>query len=283
MQPPPRPPETNQALPEPIYQEQDWEQLPAEEDIPPSFKSPARRIFRLAVILVSFLMLLFVLRYHVFTISRVQVVGNHAITWQEVARSAGLERKLLYFTVNEDEIADGVNANRYLAYMGMEKVFPNMLILYIRERIPSAFFTHLGVGFVMADDGMILEKSRDLALRQGLIEVSGLEIWGQLEMGMFPVGGRVGQLEALVALLREIVEQGYADQVRDVNVSDENSLKMSTTDGYTVHLGNMDALKAKIGTVRAVIGELKRRDLVGGVLEASIPGEATYRASEGNL
>ena len=283
MQPPPRPPETNQALPEPIYQEQDWEQLPAEEDIPPSFKSAARRIFRLAVILVSFLVLLFVLRYHVFTISRVQVVGNHAITWQEVARSAGLERKLLYFTVNEDEIADGVNANRYLAYMGMEKVFPNMLILYIRERIPSAFFTHLGVGFVMADDGMILEKSRDLALRQGLIEVSGLEIWGQLEMGMFPVGGRAGQLEALVALLREIVEQGYADQVRDVNVSDENSLKMSTTDGYTVHLGNMEALKAKIGTVRAVIGELKRRDLVGGVLEASIPGEATYRASEGNL
>ena len=283
MQPPPRPPETNQALPEPIYQEQDWEQLPAEEDIPPSFKSAARRIFRLAVILVSFLVLLFVLRYHVFTISRVQVVGNHAITWQEVARSAGLERKLLYFTVNEDEIADGVNANRYLAYMGMEKVFPNMLILYIRERIPSAFFTHLGVGFVMADDGMILEKSRDLALRQGLIEVSGLEIWGQLEMGMFPVGGRAGQLEALVALLRESVEQGYADQVRDVNVSDENSLKMSTTDGYTVHLGNMEALKAKIGTVRAVIGELKRRDLVGGVLEASIPGEATYRASEGNL
>ena len=167
MQPPPRPPETNQALPEPIYQEQDWEQLPAEEDIPPSFKSPARRIFRLAVILVSFLVLLFVLRYHVFTISRVQVVGNHAITWQEVARSAGLERKLLYFTVNEDEIADGVNANRYLAYMGMEKVFPNMLILYIRERIPSAFFTHLGVGFVMADDGMILEKSRDLLLRMG--------------------------------------------------------------------------------------------------------------------
>lgn len=283
MYSPPRPPETRQASPEPVSQEPGWEQPPFEEDIPPSTQSPVRRGFRIALLLVGFAALLFVLRYYVFTISRVQVVGNRTVAWQEVARSAGLDRKLLYFMVKEDEIADSINANRYLAYEGMEKVFPNTLILYVRERVPSAFFTHLGMGFVMADDGIILEKSRDLAFRQGLIEVSGLEIWGQLETGMFPVGGRAGQLEALVAFLGEIIAQGYADQVRDVNVSDENSLTMSTIDGYTVHLGSLESLKAKIGTVRAVVGELKRRNLVGGILEASIPGEATYRAIEGSL
>ncbi|MDD4081731.1 MAG: FtsQ-type POTRA domain-containing protein [Eubacteriales bacterium] len=283
MQPPPCPPETRQAQHEPTQQEPDWLQLPFEEQVPPPQQNPARRIFRIAVVLAGFVTLLFLLRYYVFTISQVQVVGNRAVSWEEVARSAGLDRKLLYFTVNEDEIADGINAHRYLAFEAMEKVFPNTLILYVRERVPSAFFTHLGVGFVMADDGMILEKSRDLALRQGLIEVSGLEIWGQLEAGMFPVAGKAGQLDALIALIGEVVTQGYANQVRDMNVSDENSLTMTTLDGYTVHLGSMESLRAKIGTVRAVIGELKRRDLVGGVLEASIPGEATYRAREGGL
>lgn len=283
MQPPPRPPETRQAPLQPPVYEQQWQPEPFEEEVPSQPANNTRRTFTIIGVLLGLVAILFILRYYVFTISQVRVVGNRAISWQDVARSAGLDRKLLYFTVNESDIENGINANRYLDYQGMEKVFPNTLILYVRERTPSAFFTHLGVGFVMAEDGMILEKTRDLRLRQGLIEVTGLAIWGQLESGMFPVGGKPGQLEALVAVVEELMAQGYASQVWDVNVSDESSLVMTTQDGFTVHLGNAENLHAKIGTVRAVIEELKRRNLSGGVLEASIPGEATYRAPEGVL
>lgn len=288
MQPPARPPEGYSRPPaprEPVYQgEQEWQQqeLYAEEPQPRP-PAPGGRALKLAVAAAAFVALLFVLRYYVFTISQVRVIGTHSIPWQEVARSAGLDRRLLYFTLNEEDIKAGINANRYLDYEGMEKVFPNTLILHVRERVPSAFFTHLGVGYVMADDGMILEKTRDLRLGQGLIEVSGLNVWGQLESGMFPVGGKPGQLEALVALIGELSGQGYSPQVQDVNVSDENSLMMTVAGDYTVHLGNISNLRAKIGTVRAVISELMRRNLTGGVLEASIPGEATYRAREGSL
>jgi cell division septal protein FtsQ len=283
MQPPPRPPETRPVQPQQPVNEQQWQQEPYDEEVLPPEGNSIRRVLTMIGILVGLVILAFVLRYYVFTISHVRVVGNRAIPWQEVARAAGLDRKLLYFTVNEAEIESGINANRYLDYQGMEKVFPNTLILYVRERSPSAFFTHLGVGFVMAEDGMILEKTRDIRMQQGLIEVSGLAIWGQLESGMFPVGGRPGQLEALVALVKELTDQGYSAQVKDINVSDENSLIMTTQDGYTVHLGDAESLRAKIGTVRAVIEELKRRSLTGGILEASIPGEATYRAPEGAI
>lgn len=283
MQPPPRPPETRPVPPPQFEPDGQWQQGPAEEELLPPQPNSARRTLIIIGIILALIATLFLLRYYVFTISHVRVVGNRAIPWQDVARSAGLDRKLLYFTLNEAEIEEGINANRYLAYESMEKVFPNTLILYVKERTPSAFFTHLGVGFVMAEDGMILEKSRDLNLRRGLIEVSGLSIWGQLESGMFPVGGKPGQLEALVALIGELMIQGYAPQVQDVNVSDENSLVMTTQDGYTVHLGNSEYLHAKIGTVRAVIDQLKQHNMVGGVLEASIPGEATYLAPDGAI
>ena len=286
QQPPARPPERRPAPPlppDPAYQEQVWQQEPYEEPLQPPAQPSGRRVFKIAAVMLGLVAVLFVLRYYVFTISQVRVIGTHSIPWQEVARSAGLDRRLLYFTLNEEDIKAGINANRYLDYEGMEKVFPNTLILHVRERVPSAFFTHLGVGYVMADDGMILEKTRDLRLGQGLIEVSGLNVWGQLESGMFPVGGKPGQLEALVALIGELSGQGYSPQVQDVNVSDENSLMMTVAGDYTVHLGNISNLRAKIGTVRAVISELMRRNLTGGVLEASIPGEATYRAREGSL
>jgi cell division septal protein FtsQ len=280
---PPRPPETRPSPPQPPVYEQQWQQEPYDEVVLPHEGNSIRRALTMIGVLVGLVILAFVLRYYVFTISHVRVVGNRAMPWQEVARAAGLDRKLLYFTVNEAEIESGINANRYLDYQGMEKVFPNTLILYVRERSPSAFFTHLGVGFVMAEDGMILEKTRDIRMRQGLIEVSGLAIWGQLESGMFPVGGRPGQLEALVALVKELTDQGYSAQVKDINVADESNLIMTTQDDYTVRLGDAENLRAKIGTVRAVIEELKRRSLTGGILEASIPGEATYRAPEGAI
>ncbi|MGI6688493.1 MAG: cell division protein FtsQ/DivIB [Christensenellales bacterium] len=280
---PPRPPETKPSPPQPPVYEQQWQQEPYDEEVLSPEGNSIRRALTMIGVLVGLVILAFVLRYYVFTISHVRVVGNRAIPWQEVARAAGLDRKLLYFTVNEAEIESGIKANRYLDYQGMEKVFPNTLILYVRERSPSAFFTHLGVGFVMAEDGMILEKTRDIRMRQGLIEVSGLAIWGQLESGMFPVGGRPGQLEALVALVKELTDQGYSAQVKDINVADESNLIMTTQDDYTVRLGDAENLRAKIGTVRAVIEELKRRSLIGGILEASIPGEATYRAPEGAI
>ncbi len=61
---------------------------------------------------------------------------------------------------------------------------------------------------------MILEKSRDLRLRQGLIEVSGLTIWGRRKAAVFLSGESLGRLEALVTLVNEWNDQGYAGQVR---------------------------------------------------------------------
>ena len=51
---------------------------------------------------------------------------------------------------------------------------------------------------------------------------------------------------------------------------------MLTGNGYTVHLGNTENLRAKIGTVRAVEEELQRMGHKDGVIEASVPAVATY-------
>ncbi len=50
---------------------------------------PHRRVFKIAAIAVGLVALLFILRFYVFTISHVQVVGNRMISLKEVAQSAG--------------------------------------------------------------------------------------------------------------------------------------------------------------------------------------------------
>lgn len=227
--------------------------------------------------LLAFIAVLFVLRYQVFTITHVRVSGNRNIPWQTVAQAAGLDRGLFYFTVNEDEIRDGINAHRYLIYRGMEKIPPNTLALTVTERQPAAFFTHLGIGFVIASDGMILEKTSSLDAGGELIAVSGLAFWGQLTPGMMPATTDGSQVEMLVLLLKELDNWAFAGEISSIDIAQDLNLSLVTKDGFTVNLGSAENLHAKVGTVQAVVMELRRRQMTGGMIGATVPGEASYR------
>ena len=238
--------------------------------------TPEKRMLIIGSVLVLLVSGAFLVRSLVFTIRNLHVVGLQNLTWQQVAASAGLNSSSNYFGLNEERIKNGINANRYLVYERMQRVFPNTLVLYVRERRPVASIHYIGVAYIMADDGMILEKIRDLQLDLKIPTISGLAL-RDIRQGSVPVSTKFGQVETCVALTGELTLQGFSEQIADINLSEPTSIYMITRDGYSIHLGDGTQLRAKIGTVRAVIQELRRRQFQGGVIEATIPGEATYR------
>lgn len=249
------------------------------EDFTPQDQAASRvPKFLLAILVIAALVLL--LRYQVFTIRHVVVSGNRLVSIQEVARAAGADRGLFYFTVNEDAIRRGINANRYLVFERMEKIIPNKLHLIVRERRPFAFFTHLGVGYVLAQDGIILEQTRELKDGSGLMHINGLAVWGQQAPGALPASTDPAQAETLLNLLHELELWGFEAQVVSVDIAQSLNLSLHTRDGYAINLGDNTQLHAKIGTVASVVNELRRQGMSGGIIEAARPGEATYRAQQ---
>ena len=285
--PDPRPPDTGRQsppygrpLPEPDNPLPDRPVVPVEEGFPDIPEKTRKSRWPLAIFLLVLVALVFFLRYQVFTISSLRINGIRDVTWQSVAQAIGLERGLFYFAVDEEDIRRGVSAHRYLVYEGMEKVFPDTLVLHVRERRPYAFFTHLGIGCVLADDGVILETSRDLTQGTGKVSIFGLSVWGQLGPGSLPQSTDPEQVESLVKLFSALSVWGFENQVKSIDIANSLNLSLGTVDGYLVNLGGMDNLHAKIGTVQSVVSELRRRQMLGGTIEAAVPGEATYRAQE---
>ena len=92
--------------------------------------------------------------------------------------------------------------------------------------------------------------------------------------------GAAAQLSAYQALIDELYQQNFQNQVAELNLSDPDSLYLVTMDGYTVHLGDTQELRAKIGTVRGVVAKLRDMQRYGGVIEASVPAVATYTPAE---
>lgn len=269
LEPPQTPPAEPAAWEEPDAQEQ--------EDYAP--EPPQRRTSGWAwagLLLVALVVAMFWVRDVFLIVRHVEVHGVRQRPWQEVAIAAGFAETVNFFGVREERVRDGINSNRYFTFLGMEKEFPNRIRLRVRERIPVAYLHYIGVGYLLADDGLVLEQTRDLRQTQGYVSVSGMQI-RDVRVGAVPSGMRPQQLTSALAVLRELAMQGYMERTADLNVAEPASMYMTTRDGYTVHIGDDGQLRAKIGTIRAVIEDLKRRGMTGGMIEATVPGAATYR------
>ena len=244
---------------------------------PPQKRRAGVRMVILTLVLVCAVAVL--LNESVLKIRHIAVVGNRDVSWAEIIRAAGLDEPVSYFAVNENKIREGVNANRYLVYEKLEKDFPGGLTLYVRERIPAANVQVMGVMYLLDAEGMVLERLGAAMQQMELITVTGFQA-KEIRVGSRIVAGTQAQLDVYQELMAEIALQNYQEQVSELNLSNPGSLYLVTTDGYTAHLGDATELRAKLGTLRAVVAKLRQMGKYGGVIEASVPAVATYTPVE---
>ena len=243
--------------------------------LPPVPRAPLPRFVRwlvaLGVLLIAFLFF----QQVVFKVRQVIVYGAVRLPEAAIAEWAGINANSNYFSVREEAVRRNVNANRYLQFLGMEKRFPSTVLLSVKERVPVAYAERLGYTYVMADDGVILEQGSSLNTA-GMIRVSGLLIQ-RIAIGATPQLSSAKQLASYRTLLAELNAQQATGLFSGITFSDSDDIYLDAVAGFTVHIGSGDYLRAKIGTVRAVLSEMEKQGLTGGVIEATVPGEATYR------
>ncbi len=252
------------------------------QDVPsfPPAPPPRKRSGVITAVLALILVLAaaVILNESLLKIRTVAVVGNRTVAWEQVILAAGLDRPVGYFTLNEKKIAQGIESDRYLIFERMEKHFPNGITLYVRERVPAARVQEMGADYYLDKEGMVLERGR---LRENgpgedaLVVVTGLKP-KELRVGRMMTAGTAEHMRAYRELFEELDQQGFLSQISELNVTDPESIYLVTRDGYSAHLGDLSSLRAKIGTVRAVVAKLREMGKTGGMLEASIPAEAIY-------
>ncbi len=247
---------------------------------PPAPPPPRKRsgVITAVCVLVLVLAVSVILNESLLRIHWVRVQGISIVSWAEAVQAAGLDKPVGYFTVSEKKVAAGVNSHRYLIFERMEKQFPDTITIYVKERSPVARVQEMGTNYYLDDQGMVLEKSL-LRVNSGspddMVVVTGLKP-KELRVGRVIVAGTSEHMKAYEALFEELQLQGWLSQISELNITDPESIYLVTRDGYSAHLGDLSSLRAKIGTVRAVVAKLREMGKTGGMLEASVPAEAIY-------
>lgn len=276
--------------------------FPVQDPTPPS--RPRRRsgVLTAVVTLAVILSVMVLLNASVFRISEnsISVPGLSDEEKKLVVEKSGLLDSVSYFTLNENKIAQGIESDRYLNYLGMEKALPNYVTLYVRVRTNAAWVQEMGAYYYLADDGMVLErKTRDqlkkeyeeekrkkgekaeegenaeIKLLEGMIAVTGLQP-KELREGRIMTTKNADRMTAYLNVMEELRLQMFINEVSELNVTDLENITLVTTDHYTVRLGDMNDMRAKMGTARAVIIKLREMGKKEGTVLASIPGEAIY-------
>ena len=243
-------------------------------------RRPSRRgLFTVIAVIIMLVVAGFVVHNQLFRIREIEIHSIKNIHFHEVLALAGIDSNTSSLALNEEKIARGINSHMYLSFEGMEKVGRNKLILYVQERSATANVLHNGLQYIVSEDGMTLSCTSAIQLDNGCMTVSGLSI-RDIRIGSIISCQAEAQLDAYKSVVEEIDLQGIRREIAELNFSSLESIYLVTVDGYTVNIGNCEDLQGKIGTMRAVIQELRQRGLKGGMVEATVSGIATYRPTE---
>lgn len=233
-------------------------------------------VFTVIAVIVLLTVAAIFVRGNFFRLKNVQIYSVDPSREVEVLQRAGLTENTGYYQIDEDKMRKGIESSIYLEYLGYEKIWPDTLILYVNERSEVANVFTGGARYVLAEDGMVLHGTNNLTIDNNCMRITGLDV-RDIRVGAKVVCHDTAQTQAMLDMLEELYLQGWRGEISELILSDLDSIYLVTVDGYTANIGTINDLRAKIGTVRAVVYELRNRGLRGGLISATVPGEASYR------
>jgi len=242
-----------------------------------SARRPSHRgLITLIAVIIMLVVAGFVVHNRFYLITEVDVISVSRFKPTDVVALAGIDANSSSWSLDEEKIRRGINSNIYLDYQGFEKVGRHKIILYVYERSETANMLRNGLQYTVSADGMVLDVSSEVNLDNGCITVSGIA-FRDIRVGSVVSCQQEAQLDAYKRVIEELQLQGICDETAELNFSSLDNIYLVTVDGYTVNLGDVNDLQGKIGTMRAVVQELRKRGLRNGVIEATVSGIATYR------
>ena len=241
-------------------------------------KKPRQRTARAAVIIVLVVTaVILILRFGIFTIKEIRVTGNEYVSAEEIIRISGIRKGANILFLNEDAVKARIQSDYRLKFRYIAREMPATVILSVTEREPCCWLTYCGIMYVMDKNRMVLYESENPAeIPADLVEVKGLEIRSNTIIGQMISLGSETQGSIFTDLFVEMKVLGCTDQIAEADISNADSILLTTRDGYTVALGDRTNIHAKLKSMLLVRYQLVEMGKQGGTIRVTDPETPIY-------
>ena len=212
----------------------------------------------------------------VFIVRDVRVEGNVNIDSDSIIRAAQLPLGKPMREVSEEKARAALESGGLVELVGLEKRYPDQVVLNVRERECEAVVSYAGVILTMERDGTVIEQL-DALPETDAVYVTGLTVTA-FRPGEV-ISAPASQLEAMVTTLEALYENGATGYVSELNVSVPNDIYLYSRTGMRVDLGNRENMGNKVVWMVGALRDLESRGETTGRLDVSSGDKADYSAN----
>ena len=217
-----------------------------------------------------------VLRFAVFSIRTITVVGNRDMSAGEIIALSGIRKGDNILTLNERQVEEKITSNWRLIFRYVEKELPNAVTLSVREREACCWLNYCGIMYAMDKNRMVLFETEDVTMRPALPEVKGLDIRSGCMTGQTMILTSQEQQQVFSEMFLEMKVLGCTPAILEVDLNNLNSILVVTRDGFTVSMGDRQNLHAKLRSMLLVQEQLKAMGESGGSISVVNPENPYY-------
>ena len=219
--------------------------------------------------------------YGFFTVREIRVEGNKNVSAEKIIELSGIRTGTPILAVKAEDVSRGIENNVYLRFRYLDKELPGTVVLTVKEREACCWMTYCGILYTMDKERTVLYENENPNIRPAnLVRVDGLRIRSGCMVGQTLVLETDEQQNLFSELFLELKILEYTDLIEEADLSNTDSLLMTTRQGFTVSLGDSRNLHAKLKSMWLTQEELIRRGYVNGVINVSDPENPVFSPAE---
>lgn len=231
----------------------------------------------LAGLFVFLLAVVLVLRFAVFSVREIQVIGNRDVPASEIIRESGVRNGDFIMTLDEKAVEQRIKNDYRLQFRYMAKQMPNRIVISVSEREPCCWLNYCGIMYVMDKNRMVLSESENPADKpDNLVEIKGLEVRSNTLAGQYIILGNEVQQSIFSELFLEMKVLGCTELIAEADISNPESILLATRNGFTVGLGGRENIHAKLRSTLLVTAELNKMGYTSGTLNVVNPEKPIF-------
>ena len=226
---------------------------------------------------IIFAILLFVLYNYVFILKDVYIIGNNKFTASEITKKANIIENVSLFSLNGNKLKKNLEKNPYLIFNKLQIDYLKLrAYITIEERVPASILISGNIYYLMDKTGMILEQINPNTSSFNLPIIIGFKGLNA-NIGQTIYVSDPEQLSAYLLLINALLEEGYNNQIININLSDPDNILLETIHNIDVRLNDSTYINAKVKAMKYVIVELIKTPDEWGLLDVTIPHEPKYQ------
>jgi len=216
--------------------------------------------------------------YRYLRAEHILVSGNKKIPTPEIVALSGIQTGTHLLELDKQTAERAIEQNPYLEVEGIDFVFPDTVMIRVRERTVVAVIRQLERAVCLDIEGRVLDII-DPADVSGILVVKGVAVTGStLNQTIALVDDY--QLEVLKQLIAALLNTNQYASYAEADLTYSVDIWLTTHEGMRVRLGQAVDLEEKLKKVADVAAELYGKGISKGTLIATSASSVTYSPEE---